>query len=244
MADRYFVESPIRNSSARLVAGEAHHLAHVMRAAPGAMVTLFDGSGAEFAARVEKVGRAEIELAIVSREPVDRELPVPVTLGVALPKGDRQRWLVEKATELGIGRLVPLVTEHGNIRVSPATLAKLRRAVIEACKQCGRNRLMEIALSQPLEEFLTDRDDGGLRLIAHRPGKSCRQALDASLPRGAATQSVVLAIGPEGGFTPAEIERAQSRGWQAVDLGPRVLRVETAAVALAAAVVGRLEGPS
>lgn len=236
MADRYFVESPIQNASARLVAGEAHHLTHVMRAGPGVVVTLFDGSGAEFLARVERVGRADVELAIVSREMVDCELPVPLTLGVALPKGDRQRWLVEKATELGVARFVPLVTEHTGIRVSPAALEKLRRVVIEASKQCGRNRLMKIDAPQPLDEFLSDWIDGDVRLIAHPAGKSCRGVLDESMPSGGKAKPVVLAIGPEGGFTQAEIDAAQSRGWQAVDLGPRILRIETAAVTLTSAI--------
>ena len=110
MADRYFVESPIAGDQARLCGAESHHLAHVMRAKPLDEVVLFDGSGAEFLARVERVGRSEIELAVLSRAAVNREARTPLTLAVALPKGDRQRWLVEKAVELGVARLVPLVT--------------------------------------------------------------------------------------------------------------------------------------
>jgi 16S rRNA (uracil1498-N3)-methyltransferase len=240
MADRYFVESPIQDASARLTSGEAHHLAHVMRAQAGDEVTLFDGSGAQFLARVERVGRADVELTIVSRRSVDRELPIPVILGVALPKGDRQRWLVEKATELGVARVTPIVTEHGSERASSAALAKLRRAVIEASKQCGRNRLMEIAEPQPLAEFLAAATGGDLRLIAQPGGKHCGHALDEGISPPAELQKVVLAIGPEGGFTQGEIDTAQSLGWRSVDLGPRILRVETAALALTAAIVARM----
>jgi 16S rRNA (uracil1498-N3)-methyltransferase len=241
MTDRYFVESPIQGESARLVAGEAHHLLHVMRAAPGDLVTLFDDSGAEFTARVESLGRADVELAVVSRAVVDRELTISLTLGVALPKGDRQRYLVEKATELGVARLVPLASEHGTDRATPSTLEKLRRAVIEASKQCGRNRLMEIAKPQSLDEFLAGATSGGMRLIAHSGGKKFADAVDELMPPKSAPPSVALAIGPEGGFTQGEIALAESRGWQTVDLGPRVLRVETAAVALVSAIVQRLE---
>ena len=241
MTDRYFVESPIQGASARLVAGEAHHLLHVMRAAPGDLVTLFDGSGAEFSARVESLGRADVELAVVSRLVVDRELKIALTLGVALPKGDRQRYLVEKATELGVARLVPLASEHGTDRAAPSTLVKLRRAVIEASKQCGRNRLMEIVEPQSLDAFLAAATAGGAHLIAHPGGQKCAGALDAWMPPKSAPPSVALAIGPEGGFAQAEIALAESRGWQTVDLGPRVLRVETAAVALVSAIVQHLD---
>jgi 16S rRNA (uracil1498-N3)-methyltransferase len=239
MTDRYFVESPIAGASARLVAGEAHHLLHVMRAGPGAVVTLFDDSGAEFTARVERAGRAEVELSIVVRAEVDRELPIAVTLGVALPKGDRQRWLVEKATELGVARLVPLVTEHSQDRAAPAALDKLRRAVIEASKQCGRNRLMHVAEPQPLDVFLAPASGGGLRLFAHPGGKSLASVVDSHT--AVVPPWVILAIGPEGGFAPGEVALAEARDWQTVDLGARVLRVETAAAALVSAIVLRLE---
>jgi 16S rRNA (uracil1498-N3)-methyltransferase len=241
MADRYFVETPIQGPSARLEGGEAHHLAHVMRARPGHEVVLFDGSGAEFVARVEHVGRGEVELAVVSRAAVDRELAVPVVLGVALPKGDRQRWLMEKATELGVARLVPLVAERSQLGPSPGALEKLRRAVIEASKQCGRNRLMEITEPQPLAQFLATADDRHARLICHPGGQSFAEALAALMAPGAVPPSIHLAIGPEGGFTEMEAEQAQARGWQLIDLGPRVLRVETAAVGLAAAIAFRLQ---
>jgi 16S rRNA (uracil1498-N3)-methyltransferase len=236
MADRYFVEAPILGPQARLVASEAHHLAHVMRAKPGATVTLFDGSGAEFPARVATVGRSEIELEVLSREAVDRELPVKITLGVALPKGDRQRWLVEKATELGVARLVPLETERAVDRISSSALERLRRAVIEASKQCGRNRLMQIEAAMKLAQYVEECPGASLRLIAHPVAGE-----EAMVPRFtvATPREVDLAIGPEGGFTNAEVEHAQSLGWQRVSLGSRILRVETAAVALVAAIAVR-----
>src|SRR5687767_6148250 len=125
MPDRYFVETPITGQQARLEGAEAHHVANVMRAKPGQAVTLFDGSGAEFDAHVEKVGRSTVEFAVVARIDADRELARQVTLAVALPKGDRQRWLVEKATELGVAQLVPLVTSRSVAQPVAAALARL-----------------------------------------------------------------------------------------------------------------------
>jgi 16S rRNA (uracil1498-N3)-methyltransferase len=243
MADRYFVETPIEGDQARLAGAEAHHLAHVMRAKPLDEVVLFDGSGAEFLARVERVGRSEIELAIVSRESVDREARVRVTVGVALPKGDRQRWLVEKAVELGVARLVPLTTERSNDRLSAAGLERLRRAVVEASKQCGRNRLMEVAAPEPLADFLLHTPSDAWRLLAHPGAKDGRRALDECLAPAADPRPVALAVGPEGGFSDSEVDLAARNGWQTVGLGPRILRVETAALAFAAAVMVRSEGP-
>jgi 16S rRNA (uracil1498-N3)-methyltransferase len=232
MADRYFVETPITASSTRLAGHEAHHLAHVMRAKPGHEVTLFDGSGAEFSARVTHVGRAEIELEVLDRREVCRELSMAITLGVALPKGDRQRWLVEKATELGAARLVPLVTRRSNDRESPGVLEKLRRAVIEASKQCGRNRLMAIEPPTALESYI-EAPHAGLRLIAHPGGEPLVSA--DPLPG-----EIALAIGPEGGFTEEEFAAARAAGWTPVGLGSRILRIETAALALLATLAGRV----
>ena len=153
MSDRFFSAAPITGDDAVLSGPEAHHLAHVMRAQVGEIVTLFDDSGQEFSARVRTIGKRDIELEVVERRDVNRESPVRLTLAVALPKGDRQRWLVEKAVELGVAELVPLETQRGVAQPSDAALERLRRSVIEASKQCGRNRLMEIGSAQSWRAF-------------------------------------------------------------------------------------------
>lgn len=248
MADRYFVESPITDDRATVTGAEAHHLIHVMRAKPGSRVTLFDGSGDEFAAEVRRVGRSEVELGILSRETVDRELAVSITLGVALPKGDRQRWLVEKAVEIGVARIVPLATARGVAQPVKQALDRLRRAVIEASKQCGRNRLMEIADPRSWSDFVADTADVPCRLLAHpgeeRGGEGARGRGGEGATGMASADGcnrVALAIGPEGGFTEEEVALAVLAGWQPVDLGPRILRVETAAILLAATVIQAIE---
>lgn len=239
MSDRFYSPQPIAAGLITLDGAEAHHLLHVMRAVVGTVITLFDNSGAEFSAIVETLRRSEASVRIVERRDTDRELPFELTVGIALPKGDRQKWLVEKLTELGVTTLVPLITERGIAQPTASAAERLARSVIEAAKQCGRNRLMKIADAQPWSEWLKHgclgssvSEPAGFprRLVAHPNGKPLMEIdLHEPLP----TQ---LAIGPEGGLTDSEVAAAMAAGWQPVDLGPRILRVETAAVALAAAI--------
>lgn len=228
MSRRFFAAQPIVGPHATIEEEEARHLAQVMRVQRGDEVILFDGSGAEFTARVERIGKQRVELAVLARHEIDRELPFAVTLAVALPKGDRQKWLVEKVVELGATTLVPLETERGVAQPTDNALARLRRAVIEASKQCGRNRLMEIAEPQICAELFASSPRDARRWIAH-PG------VGPAVP-DAPSAATYLAIGPEGGFTDAEVATAIDSGWQPRSLGPRILRVETAAVALLAIV--------
>jgi 16S rRNA (uracil1498-N3)-methyltransferase len=238
MSERFFSSEPIVAEHVTLDGAEAHHLIHVMRAGAGDSVILFDDSGAEFSAQIVKVARSAVELRIIARDVVDRELPFELSVGVALPKGDRQKWLVEKLTELGVTTLIPLETQRGVAQPNTAALDRVSRYVIEAAKQCGRNRLMKIATPRTWSDWVlaaeaSNKEPVELRLLAHPRGKPLSQ-VDLSAPL-----STQLAIGPEGGFTESEIELAASNGWQVVDLGPRILRVETAAVALSAAVALR-----
>lgn len=240
MSERYFVAPPISGDHAVLGGPEAHHLIHVMRAKAGTRVTLFDDTGAEFPAQVERVGRSEVQLTVLSRLEIDRELPLELVLGVSLPKGDRQKWLVEKVVELGVARLVPLVTARSVAQPVQQALDRLRRTVVEASKQCGRNRLMEITEPEEWSAFVTAAAPGSRRLLAH-PGKTPLHAAPASLDTPKSRRpTVFMAIGPEGGFASEEVALATSAGWQTVDLGLRILRVETAAVFLVATVLQTL----
>jgi 16S rRNA (uracil1498-N3)-methyltransferase len=244
VSERFFSAEPITAPRVTLGGPEAHHLLHVMRRAIGQQVTLFDGSGAEFTAAVESLGRTTVDLQIIERVETDRELPFPLAIGVALPKGDRQKWLLEKLTELGITAIVPLVADRGVAQPTASALERLRRSVIEASKQCRRNRLLKIHQPQRWRDWLSNPlppDDATpqssdatpsilRRLVAHPGGKPLAQSV---LTRPGPT---CLAVGPEGGLSDAEIAGAVDAGWVLVDLGPRILRTETAAVSLAAAV--------
>lgn len=234
MSDRFFSSQPISGEAATLEGQEAHHLLHVMRAKVGERVTLFDGSGAEFAAEILQCGRSEVELHVLERREVDRELAFELVIGVSLPKGERQKWLVEKLTELGVTEIVPLETGRGVAQPTESALERLQRSVVEAAKQCGRNKLMQIAKPKACREWVSERSASeGRRWIAHPDGRAL-VPLDIAQPL-----DTRIAIGPEGGFTDAEVAAAEAAGWARVALGSRILRVETAAVALAAAIALR-----
>ncbi len=227
MSERFFVTSPIAGEHAALTGDEARHLSSVMRAKVGDEVILFDGSGAEFAARVAATAKGTVELSIVERREISRELPFSLTLAAALPKGDRQKWLVEKATELGVTQIVPLITQRAVAQPTASALDRLCRAVVEASKQCGRNRLLEITAPLAATDYFGTAKSA-TRLIADPSGQPLCQ-IDVQ-----PGTDIIAAIGPEGGFTDAELASATSAGWHPISLGPRILRIETAAIAVAA----------
>ncbi|GIW93982.1 MAG: ribosomal RNA small subunit methyltransferase E [Pirellulaceae bacterium] len=230
---RFFSQTPLGGTRAVIGGQEAAHMVRVLRLRPGDEVVLFDGSGDEWQAVVERVGRGEVELSLKSQHRVDRESRCPIQIGVALPKGDRQRWLVEKAVELGVARLVALKSSRSVVEPSPAVVERLQRYVIEASKQCGRNRLMQVDWQPDLSVFLQDAPSDAARWFAHAdppsPGiEQCVSALQQAPPR-----QIWAAVGPEGGWTPEEVRLAHQAGWQPVNLGPRTLRIETAVCVLA-----------
>lgn len=264
MPPRFFVEQPVAADIVELVDTEAHHLLHVLRAKTGDLVTLFDGTGREFEGQVGRLRRSTVELHILSQRSVDRESPRRLVIGVALPKGDRQRWLVEKLVELGVAECVPLETSRGVAQPEGGTLEKLRRAVIEASKQCGRNRLMAIAAPLAWSHFVASAPDTAIRRVAH-PRSFWPGPLPSGPPQSGPPQSepvfegetlgafvetvrssdaeraVYAAVGPEGGFSADEIAVALAAGWRLVSLGGRVLRIETAAMTLATSVVAAVD---
>ncbi|MEX1039097.1 MAG: 16S rRNA (uracil(1498)-N(3))-methyltransferase [Pirellulaceae bacterium] len=230
MPDRYFLEYEPTSGVVTFDDNEANHLAKVMRAKVGDQVTAFDGKGLEYQVELTEVSKRSVRGQVVSAEAIDREPARRLTLGVALPKGERQRWLVEKCVELGVTRLVPLVTAHGVAQPVENALARLRKYVIEATKQCGRNRLMEIGQPQTCAVMTGEAPESGARWLLHPTADN--QLSEVSLD----WQDLTALIGPEGGFSEDEVNQARERHWQIVDLGPRILRVETAAVAIAARV--------
>lgn len=234
---RYYTPAPLTAAAeVALDESEAHHLAHVLRARADDWVTLFNGQGQEAVAQVSRIHRSQVVVRVGEVQQIDRELPCVLTLGVALPKGDRQRWLIEKMVELGVASLTPLVTERSD-RGGLRGVDKLSRYVIEASKQCGRNRLM--AIQQPEEWSAWGRAatvEDELRWVADPGGEPLA---DVPLATGSAFR---LAIGPEGGWTAAEIEMARDGGWQIIGLGPRILRIETAALALTSCIANGRRG--
>jgi 16S rRNA (uracil1498-N3)-methyltransferase len=235
MADRYFVEHPVGDATnIELDGDEGQHLAKVMRAQVGDLVTLFDGSGDEFEGRVTAVRKGSVTLDIIRRETVNRELDQQIFIAVALPKGDRQKWLIEKLVELGVARIIPITTTRGVAQPVEQALARLRRQVIEASKQCGRNRLLEIAEPRSLTDLAAD-SSAARRWFAH-PGEGSVSISQAIGQPVESSRTFLIAIGPEGGFTDEEAATLLQNQWQPVSLGKSILRIETAAIAVAAAV--------
>lgn len=254
MSQRFFLIHPIVDNITTLEGEEAYHLVRVMRARPGDKCALFDGTGTEYQAEVVEILPKRVRLRIVDRQVVDRESPFRVTIGAPLPKGERERFLVEKLTELGVTAFVPLVTERTVVRPTAAAVRRLERTVIEASKQCGRNRLMEITAPTAFRSFLHDYASTEVRWLAHpmgakrqatadgdaldtsnsTPGRAERDVTSAALREWPLPNAArVAVVGPEGGFTPEELQAADSLGWEWIDLGPRILRAETAAIVLA-----------
>jgi|SRR5579883_74118 len=225
MSDRFFSPHPVAPGEVVLTGPEAHHLAAVRRFAAGDRVTLFTGDGNEYPAEVLAVGKKQVTLTVLSADPVDRELGFRLEVAAAMPKGDRGDFLVEKLTELGATRFIPLVTARAVVHPKESRVEALRRAVVEASKQCGRNVLMRVDPPTEWGVVLKAVDLPATRAVLH-PGGEDR-------PAGGG-RDVAVAVGPEGGFTDAEVAAAVAAGWRPVSLGPRVLRVETAAVAAAA----------
>lgn len=206
------------------------HVSRVLRLRPGAELVLFDGRGGEYAARVRSAGR-EVEVDVGEHRAVERESPLALTLAQGVSRGERMDLVVQKATELGVQAIVPLLTERCVVRLdeerTERRLRHWRSVAVGACEQCGRNRLPRISAPQPLWRWLDDLEpQEGPRLLL-RPEPSVA-------PLAAGADAATLLIGPEGGLTPEEQEQVLARGFRPLSLGPRVLRTETAALAAVA----------
>jgi 16S rRNA (uracil1498-N3)-methyltransferase len=228
MADRFYVNCELAPGSLVLEGPEAHHLATVRRLRPGDAVYLFNGDGHQYPARVVAVGRRAVTLEVGAGETPPREVGFRLEVAVPLPKGDRAQFLIEKLTELGATAFVPLQTARSVVHPRETRLDKLQRHVIEASKQCGRNVLMRVEPLAAWTDFCSRPDLPERRILAHPSESRMADGGWRIEDRG----DVVLAVGPEGGFTEEEIEMARSAGWRVVGLGPRILRVETAALFL------------
>ncbi len=224
-----------------LDADAARH-AQVLRLQPGDAITLFDGTGGEWAARVAAIGRREVRAELVEHRAVERELAVAVTLAVGMPANERMDAVVEKATELGAAAIQPLVTQRSVLRVAgeraERKAAHWQAIAVAACEQCGRNRVPVVAPVRAFADWLAD--DGA-------PPGAARRLLDtgdaprwAPPPRG--TAALLVLSGPEGGFADVERGAALARGWQPVSLGACVLRADTAPLAALAAIALQQEG--
>jgi len=231
MTRRYFVSAlPAAGGRVSFGETESHHAINVMRVRVGEAVTLFDGQGNQAEATIAAIGRREVACDAESIKFVDRENAIHLTMGIAMPKGDRAKELIERLTELGVNRLVPLHCKRTQWSVPESMIPKWERIVIESCKQSGRNMIMEITQPVVLANWLGDPLQSKMagRYFAHPPDDS--QLGIRIEDRSMDSNSCVVAIGPEGGFADSEVEIADHQGWQRLSLGDRIYRIETAAV--------------
>lgn len=226
MSHRFFLSQTPTEDTARLEGDEARHLARVMRAKTGDTVELFDGQGTSWTATVQAIQRNHVSLRLDQKQSETISNKPTITLAVALPKGDRQKWLIEKITELGTDSLVPLTTTRSVAEPTAAAISRLQRGVIESCKQSGRNRLLEITQPQSLHNLLTT-SSASLRILACPDGTPMQSILLKPV------DNILIAIGPEGGFTDEEIRTANASGFAQMSLCQNILRIETAAIAAA-----------
>jgi 16S rRNA (uracil1498-N3)-methyltransferase len=216
----------VAQTTVALAPAAARH-AQVVRLQPGDEVRLFNGAGGEWTAHIAHMGRKEVTVNILAHHAIEREAHNPVVLAVGMPANERMDWLVEKATELGVARLVPLMTERSVLRLQ-ADRALKRQAhwqamALAACEQCGRNRPPTIELPQSLGQFLAQ-DHG-------RTAKRLLSLAPSAPPTQPSHGHVTVLSGPEGGLSNAEEAMALAAGFVPWQLGPRTLRAETAALA-------------
>ena len=217
----------------------AYHVARVLRLRPGAPLVLFDGSGADFRAEIAAVEGDRVRARVVERTAGLRESPLGITLVQAVSRGERMDWTLQKATELGVRSIQPVLSTRSVVRLDEQQAAKKRRhwqaIVAGACEQCGRSVLPEVRPPLDLARFLAEVPRDGQRLVLSPTGPASLAGLPGTAAR------VELLIGPEGGLDDAELTAAERAGFAPVRLGPRVLRTETAGI-VALAVLQALWG--
>ncbi len=228
MRERRFLVQDLAGQEVTLSGDEAHHLLHVLRLRPGDEVVLFDGAGEQYRAVVT---RCEAETATARKlEALPfHEPPLELVMAVAIPKSDKMTLIVQKLTELGAGRMIPLLSKRTDVGAKSGLSEKMirwQRVALEACKQSGRARVPRIDEPIRFEELLAQELPPRRFLACHGGG--------AGLRNHRSPVSCIVAIGPEGGWTEDEISAATDKGFKKIELGPWVLRTETAAIAAAA----------
>ncbi|MBJ9974903.1 16S rRNA (uracil(1498)-N(3))-methyltransferase [Pseudomonas sp. S75] len=222
---RFFIDAPLSLGEHALPETQAHYIGRVLRMSAGDAVQLFDGSGQEYLGQLLEVGKKSVRVALEQAIAGQPDSPLQVHLGQGLSRGERMDWAIQKATELGVQAITPIVSERCEVRLkderADKRLAHWRQVAISACEQCGRSSLPQILAPVTLGEWI-ETVEADLKLVLH----PVAQALSSH----ARPQRLAFLIGPEGGLSDAEVEQAKAAGFHAARLGPRVLRTETAPV--------------
>lgn len=204
--------------------GPSRHIAKALRMGPGRELTLFNGDGCEYTAIIHEVGKKVTQVEITGHNKTNRESPLHSHLAIAVSRGERMDWVLQKATELGVSEITPLFSSRTEVKLTGPRLEKKQQhwqqILISSCEQCQRNRIPTLNPSQSLSQFLASPPEG-LKLVLHHRDSASLNDYDS-------VESACLLIGPEGGLSADEISLAQDQGFAALTIGPRVLRTETA----------------
>ncbi|BFI96920.1 MAG: 16S rRNA (uracil(1498)-N(3))-methyltransferase [Rhodanobacter sp.] len=234
-AVRIHVDLPLAAGVETVLPAQAgEHVARVLRLAPGDPLTLFNGDGNDYAATIASVGKREVLVHVRDGHAVDRESPLRLTLAQGVARGEKMDLIVQKATELGVARIVPLLTERSEVKLDAARaekrLAHWRAVAASACEQCGRARLPEISPTLALPAWLASLEDHAAWRLALLP--EATTSVRGLHPPG---DGALLVVGPEGGLGERDVTLLGEAGFTGVRLGPRILRTETAGLAALAA---------
>ncbi|MFL6618127.1 MAG: 16S rRNA (uracil(1498)-N(3))-methyltransferase [Povalibacter sp.] len=226
---RIFCEGPLTSGAiVPLSSAGAYHVGRVLRMRPGAPLIVFDGTGVDFPSEIVEVEGDKVSVRLRNQTPGTGESPLKITLIQGISRGERMDWTLQKATELGVIGVAPVLTARSVVRLDEKQAVKKQlhwhAIVVGACEQCGRSRIPNVSSPVPLRDYFTNVRKDGMRLVLS-PSAPASLAGIASLP-----SKVDLLIGPEGGLDDEEISAAQKAGFMPVRLGPRVLRTETAGV--------------
>jgi 16S rRNA (uracil1498-N3)-methyltransferase len=217
----------------------SEHITRVLRLGIGATLVAFDGHGAEYDAELASLAKSGAQIRIGASRGTQASQPLAITLLQSLARGEKMDWIVQKATELGVHRIVPVAVERSVVRLDAEQAHKRvehwRGVAIGACEQCGRNRLPTIEAPLSLAQALAD-----TALLEQRVVFDTAASPSLSSTLTPAIRSIGLLVGPEGGFTEVELQAAARAGFQAVSFGPRVLRTETCAIAALAVIQNRI----
>lgn len=217
------------NSTLMLDEAASHHLARVLRSEVGESLILFNGNGSEYTATIKHILKKTVQVDIHAAIARDVESPIDIYLAQGIARGEKMDFIIQKSVELGVKKIFPLITERCNVRLNQEREEKRLRhwqsVVISACEQSGRNRIPEVHPAQSLESLLS-KTPANLKFVLS-PHVNERLPTEAL----AAGTSILLLIGPEGGLSEREVQLAKQSAYQPLQLGPRILRTETASLA-------------
>ena len=236
---RFYVEARDAAGDSITVRGDSlHYLKNVLRAERGMKVKAFDGRGNEHLCRIEEMGSASALLSIIESYRPDNESAADITLALGVSKPKSFEFALQKSTELGVKRIIPLVTRRSLPSPGPSKISRAEKIIISAARQCGRSVFPVLENPGELDSVLCEASGHGLAII---PWEEEENVSIGRVLEGGDFRSVMVLIGPEGGFTAGEVKAAEESGVVPVSLGPRILRAETAAAAVAAMIIYRFD---